>query len=320
MKSELQGIMPAIVSPCDEQDRFLEEEFAVVAGALYKDGVHGLYVCGVTGEAYSMRLQERKRAAEIAVEIAKANNGSTLVHVGAFSTRDAVELAAHAALAGANAVSSMPPPNYSHTQLKSYYTDISRAAQIPVLVYHIPAWTHQSPNLQQMIELLDIPGVVGLKFSDANLFFLKRLLFSRPDIVAFNGNDELLCPGLLYGAHGGIGMTYNVFPKLFVRMYRLIRDGDIAGAMKLQDKLNRFVDVLVHHGSWTTLEAALEVRGLPARCARHPRLELAEDARNRLKSELQSVLSRLTDGDEAGTIVGKRMSFCILRNEHGTQR
>lgn len=67
MEQKFKGILPAIASPCDENDNFLPDKFAELAGSLYDAGVHGLYVCGATSDGYKMRLNERKLAAEIAV-------------------------------------------------------------------------------------------------------------------------------------------------------------------------------------------------------------------------------------------------------------
>ena len=105
-RNKLEGIIPAIVSPCDEKDAFQDKTFAELVDHLYQQGVHGLYVCGATGDGYNMRLEERKRAAEIAIDKAKQFNGTTIVHIGSGNTRDAIELAQHAASAGATAMNS----------------------------------------------------------------------------------------------------------------------------------------------------------------------------------------------------------------------
>ena len=69
---------------------------AELATHLYRQSADGLYVCGVTGDCYSMRVGERKRAAEIVAGIAREFNGATIVHVGAGNMRDSIELAEHA--------------------------------------------------------------------------------------------------------------------------------------------------------------------------------------------------------------------------------
>lgn len=264
------GIFPAVASPCDEEDRFLEEKFSTLVSDLYRAGVQGLYVCGGTGDGYKMRVEERQRAAEIAADLSQQAGGSLIVHVGAASTRDAVELAQHAARIGADAISSMPPGYASQTELVSYYTDLARASDLPVFVYYFPSRLAAAPSLNQLLELVDIPGVVGLKLSDWNLFLLKRLLYARPDLVVFNGFDEFLYPGLLYGACGGIGMWYNLFPQALVGIYNAFLSQDHARALRLQDGLMHFVDFALAHGMIAVFEYLMQRRGYGPRCFRRP--------------------------------------------------
>src|SRR6185437_16771561 len=110
--------------------------------------------------------------------------------------------------------------------------------------------------------LLDIPGVVGLKFSDSNLYLMKRLLLARPETVVFNGNDELLSLGLMYGASGGIGLTYNLLPRLFVRLYQAAEAKDYARALALQDAYAPYLDLLVKAGIFAATDFLMRRQGL----------------------------------------------------------
>lgn len=297
MKSNFGGIVPAIASPCDENDVFLPETFAALAERLYQEGVHGLYVCGITGDGYKMRLAERKQAAEIAVKASAEYDGKTIVHVGSQSnSRDAIELAQHAAKAGAEAVASIPPAFCSQEKLVEYYADIAKASELPLFVYHIPMLTGRNTSVDEMVELLDIPGVVGLKFSDWNLFFMKQLLLARPDIVVFNGLDEILTAGLLYGAHGGIGMWYNLFPKLDLGIYQAVSDGHVARAMELQGRLLAFCDLaLKTTGFHPVFEHLMRERGIGPRCFRRPRGKLDAGIPESLVAELNKRVAAIED-------------------------
>ena len=81
MKQKFKGILPAIASPCDENDQFLPDKFAELASWLYDSGVDGLYVCGATGDGYKVRLAERKKAAETAVEVSRSHDDVVMDHV-----------------------------------------------------------------------------------------------------------------------------------------------------------------------------------------------------------------------------------------------
>jgi N-acetylneuraminate lyase len=296
MDPELKGILPAIASPCDENDTFLEDKFAELVIHLYRAGSHGLYVCGGTGDGYNMRLNERKRAAEIAVELSREFSGTVIVHVGSGNTRDAAELARHAADVGADAISSMPPMKRNQRQMKSYYTDVARAAEIPLVIYHNPGYSGFTPTVDQLVELLDIDGVVGFKFSDYNFCFMKLVMLKRPDKVVLNGFDECLCPGLLYGAHGGIGLNYNLFPKLFLGIYQSVVDGNAGRAMELQDRLQPFMDVLLRYGLYEAFECMIRELGLAPYIWRRPRISLDEQTTRKLMAEAQPLIDGMQEG------------------------
>lgn len=295
MAAELKGILPAIASPCDERDLFLEDEFGDLATGLYEQGVHGLYVCGATGDGYNMRLEERKRAAEIAVDRSRKYSGKVIVHVGTSNSGDAIELAEHASEAGACAVSSMPPANRNLDQLVSYYTDIARASQIPTLVYHIPMLTGRSLTVDEMLRLLDIDGVVGLKFSDWNLFYIRQLLIARPDITVFNGMDEFLCPGFLYGSSGGIGLNYNLFPRLFLGIYEAVNGGDIARAMELQNTFLAYANLIWRYGVLPTFEIMMREMWHAPHCWRRPRAVMSSETTARFLAEARPTLNAIEE-------------------------
>ncbi len=297
MIQDLKGIFPAIASPCDETDRFLEDAFAALAENMCDQGVHGLYVCGASGDAYSMNLDERKRAVEIAVEVSLSHNAKVIAHVGCTNTRDAIDLTEHAAAAGAHALSSMPPVNRDHAQLINYYSDIARVGQRPLLVYYIPSHSGHRFTVEEMSALLDIDGVVGFKISDWDLFFMNRVLRRHPEAVVFNGNDEFLLPGLLYGATGGIGMNYNLFPRLFLGIYNAVNRKDLERALELQNLFLLYADVFFKYGGIKpNFEALMRDRGQAPYVWRRPRPERNEETSRKF---LADVTPRLEDIENA---------------------
>jgi N-acetylneuraminate lyase len=290
LKSELSGIMPAIPSPCDAGDRFLEEPFADLAAYLLSRGVHGLYVCGAAGDGYNMRLGERKRAAEIAVEAARRTGGKVIVHAGTGNSRDSMELASHAAEAGAHAVACMPPALRTPAELADYYRDVARAAGIPLLIYHIPHLTGHSLSRDALCALLDIPGVAGIKCSAGDLFLIRRLLLNRPGIALFNGDDELLCPALCYGATGGIGLTYSIFPRFFVRLFDAVRAGSLAGAFAMQASFTAFLDRAAEFGIVPMFDLLMRERGFGPFIRRRPRTVLDAEAARRFHESVDPLI------------------------------
>lgn len=268
--SVFQGIYPATVSPCDRRERVDGEAIHRLAAYLYRGGVHGLFVCGGSGESHCLRIEDRKRIARCAIA-ASRGRGRVIVHVGTLDTRSARELAADAAEQGAQAVASMPPINRPHAEVVAYFRELTRAAGgLPVLLYHIPVRTHHAPALDQLLELLDVDGVAGVKYTDFNLFVLAQILRRRPNVSVLYGYDEQLLPALMFGCGGGIGATYNVAPRLFAGLWEVFRRKRLARAMARQRQVHCLVDDLFRVGFQPAIEAILRERKILTRCFRHP--------------------------------------------------
>src|SRR5690348_13433164 len=75
---------------------------------LVDGGVGGAFVCGTTGEGMSLTIDERTRIVQRWVAAASGRL-PVIAHVGHSSLAEASALAAHAARAGAAAVSAMAP-------------------------------------------------------------------------------------------------------------------------------------------------------------------------------------------------------------------
>ncbi|MCQ6557641.1 dihydrodipicolinate synthase family protein [Paenibacillus mendelii] len=274
---KLKGIFAPIVTPCDESEKMNDQQFADNIKRLFDAGLHGLYVCGGTGDAFKLTAEERKHACSIAVELAKAYGKESIVHVGSPSLRTAKELSAHAAAAGATAISAIPPVGLSGALLQDYYKHLADTAGIPVIIYHIPAMTYYTPAFEEFLDLLSIEGVAGLKMTDWNLFLLRRLIIERPDAIIYNGYDELLAAGLQYGAHGSIGTWCNLFPDMYVKVYALVRSGRISEAMSIQHAFMDFLALAWKHGVIAVFEAIMKDKNFAQQSFRAPFARLSSD-------------------------------------------
>lgn len=285
-QKSLSGVLPAIVTPLDERGAFRADAFERLVARLYAAGVHGLYVAGQTGEGLLFSVEQRKRVAEAAVALTPKGR-HVVIHVGAHRTEDAVELARHAARTGAQAVSSLAPlGTYSFAEIRAYYEAIAAASDLPVLVYYYPAISPGVRTLQEIEELLAIPNVVGVKFTDFDLYKLS-MLKKHGCRVIFNGHDEVLAAGLLMGADGGIGSFYNLIPELFVEVFLLSRQGEWERARQVQARINELIEIVLEFPLVPAIKTILSWGGIPCGQAVLPRRPLNEEECRRLRSALE---------------------------------
>jgi N-acetylneuraminate lyase len=281
----LKGIFPALLTPLARDERVSAGAMERLLERIYAAEVDGVYVCGQTGEGLLLATEERRRAAEIAIRNSPRGK-IVIIHVGAARTTRAIELARHAQHAGAHAISSLPPPGaLSFEEVKSYYEAIAGAVDIPVLVYYFPEFSTSIKSLDQIFELCSIPNVVGLKFTDFDLYRMSWI--ARSGRVIFNGRDEVLAAGLLMGASGGIGSFYNVAPELFVDVWRHAQAGRYDRAREAQDRLNDLIRIVLSYPMIPALKTMLSWSGIDCGPAIAPRRQLSVEESRRLRLDLE---------------------------------
>lgn len=282
--SDFYGILPAVVTPLDDGESFRPDSYARLVERLYSAGVDGLYVCGQTGEGLQQSVLQRKAVAEESVRLSPRGK-TVIVHVGAASTADALELTRHAGRIGAHAISSLPPAgNYSFGEIREYYRALAAASDVPLLVYYFPSISAAIRTTDQILELCELPNVAGLKFTDSDFFRLWAI--RQTGAVAFNGFDEMLIAGLIMGASGGIGSTYNLIPETFVSLYKHAAAARWEEARRIQDRINEFIAVVLHYPVQAAVKAILGWSGIDCGKCIAPRRPLTEQEESNLQARI----------------------------------
>jgi len=282
------GIFPAVVTPRDANGDFCATTFGSLVDRLYGAGVHGLYVCGNTGEGYVMSDDQRKRVTEAAVS-ASSGKGRVIVHVGAAREAEAVALARHAFDAGADAVSSMPPyvQGYGFPDVFGYYSRLAGATALPLFIYYIPVVTGRAFTLEEMGRLLGIDSVAGLKFTDYNFYMMEGLLAHASQPHVFNGHDEVMVAGMAMGAQAGIGSYYNILPGRMLEIYRAMREDDLAEARRIQAEVNQVIRAVGQFGHAVGMRTVLKHQGIDCGPPARPATGLSREAEEDLKRAVE---------------------------------
>lgn len=226
-----------------------KDALASVVAHQLKRGVEGFYCCGSSGEGPLLSLEERQRV--LRTLVGQVNGKVPVIsHVGAVRTADAVYLAQHAELDGADAVSLVPPYYYkfSKSEIIAYYRKVLSAISIPVIIYNIPQFTTVELDAEMAEALLSDEQVLGVKHTSHNLYSLERMVATYPGKVFFNGFDEIYLSALAAGATATIGTTVNVQPELFMAVREAFRLGKMPQAQALQQKINNVVAFMVERG------------------------------------------------------------------------
>ncbi len=274
MTKNLSGFLAALLTGF-EQDGSLSERRTrtAVRHVLDYHGLSGVYVGGSSGEAFSMTIDERCRLMEIVAD--EVRGQATLVaQIGALEPEGAQKLGRLARDLGYDAVSAVPPFYFQHTtrEIETWFAVLARAADLPMLVYYVPALTGVRSDLDGLVRLMRLPGVVGIKFTDANLFLAERLRDACPGGRFFFGLDEMMAGALAMGFDSGIGSTYNVQGFRFPMLAEAMRSGDYAGARRIQTEINDVMAPIIRLGVFPAIKAIMRLEGVDVGDCRPPLL------------------------------------------------
>lgn len=253
--------------------------------------VDGLYVNGSTGEPFLMTQKMRLRVLKIVADEAKGK-AKLIAHVGSLSLDDSNEQSAYAAELGYDAVSAVTPFYYKFTadEICMYYRDIAAKSALPVLAYYIPHLSGVTMNEAGLSRILDIPGIVGMKFTSNDFYALERIRSARPDKLLLSGFDEMLLPATVLGTDGAIGSTYNVMGHWAKKLFRLAQAGDIGAARDVQRHMNHLIAEIVDNGQFGTLKAVCQLYGIDAGEPKPPMAPISQKQRaaaERIKDYLE---------------------------------
>ena len=243
----LRGIFPATVSTFDMDGRFDPVSMRRIVRHQIDAGVHGLYVCGGTGEGLLMRSKERQDLLETVLDETRGDV-TVIAHVGAFQIPESIALAQHASGIGVDAISALPPSYfYKPDEISqiNYYKSIAQVSEVPLLIYNIPQRTGIAMTESLYDELIQVDNIIGMKDSSGDIYTLGHLANKWKETVILGGEDELLLPSLIAGAIGGIGASYNLMPELYVQLWEAYQGNNIAKAAEIQVRVNDVIRALL---------------------------------------------------------------------------
>lgn len=250
---ELKGVLPAVVTPFDENEEFNEEAFRRLIDWLIEDqGITGIVPCGTTGEFSLMTQKERGKVIEVCVDQVEGRI-PVIAGTGDTSTKLVIEQTEHAHEVGADAAI-IVNPYYMKPKggkgIYEHYQKVAEAVEIPIVIYNIPVATNQYIPWKVIEDLAEIENIVGMKDSSGDLKYLMTVLEKVGDkIDVMVGWDEVVLPALAAGCKGMILASANVITPIWLDIYNHVMDGDLDEARKIMRKIQKFTRHIVATGA-----------------------------------------------------------------------
>lgn len=260
-----EGIIPAFYACYDAEGRINPQAVRELTRYFIDKGVKGVYVGGSSGECIYQSKEERKLVLENVMAEAKGKL-TVIAHIACNNTADSQELAAHAESLGVDAIAAIPPiyfklPPYA---IAKYWNDMSAAApNTDFIIYNIPQLAGVALSVPLLKEMLKNPRVIGVKNSSMPVQDIQ--MWRDEGAIVFNGPDEQLISGMVMGATGGIGGTYGAMPELYTKLFDLVKSGDLATALEIQNECCRIIYKMcsAHGNMYAVIKEILRINGGP---------------------------------------------------------
>jgi 4-hydroxy-tetrahydrodipicolinate synthase len=234
------GVLTAIATPFSPDLAVDVPAFKNLLTLQRDAGLHGVVVCGTTGESPTLSSEEKKLLVSTALEFQTdhfriyVGTGSNSTAETLESTRTFAKFEAHGQrVAGVMVVT----PYYNkptQTGLKEHFLTIAKAIpDVPVCLYNVPGRTGCVLKPKTLVTIAkEAKNIVALKEAAGDLRALTELNIALKQanlcdqVTLLSGDDATFAPALLCGAKGIISVSTHIVPSAMLAMWKAARDGD----------------------------------------------------------------------------------------------
>lgn len=283
------GCATALVTPFRNGEVDLETFRALVSRQL-NAGIDALVVCATTGEAPTLKSEERNALISVCVELA-AHRVPVIAGTGSNDTTRAVSLSREAQELGADGVLVVTPYYNKATQagLIAHYTAVADAVELPVILYNVPSRTGVSFTAETYAALAEHPNIIGVKEASGS-FALVQDARNRcgGGFTVWSGNDEDTAALLTLGGLGVISTAANLIPEDMRELTRLGLSGSLHKAGILQLRMTELLRALFCEVNPIPVKTAMARLGLCSGELRLPLCAMAEEHKTRLYAAMDA--------------------------------
>jgi 4-hydroxy-tetrahydrodipicolinate synthase len=287
-QDHLSGLYTAIVTPLTQDGAVDIKGLQALVRFQLAAGAQGIVPIGGTGEYPAFSRSERRNIVAACVEAA---DGKPVIP-GVLSTgfEDALEAGRDFAAAGAAAVMTVTPYYAPGTQegMRAYFRRYRDALDLPVMLYQIPRRTTVAAFADTVQAMAEDRSIIGMKYSSYDMpDFIRTVKYAGDKIAILSGEEPLFATHIALGAKGGVLASATIYPKIWIEIFKLAREGKLKEALKLQDKIDPVTDAIYIETNPGPLKTYMELAGMPVGGVRLPLLGPSPETLAKLKVAAQ---------------------------------
>jgi 4-hydroxy-tetrahydrodipicolinate synthase len=269
---QLTGIIPPIVTPFNRSGEIDEAALREHIRFMLDKGVDGLCAGGSTGEGYTLNLSELARLVEVTADEV-AGRVPIVAGIITNSTYDLIARAKAVREFGVTALQ-VTPTFYTHNPGEDgtvgHFKALTEQVEIPVILYNVIRWNMLSADFLLRI-MSEVPGILGVKQSGGEIKILADLVIRAPKgKLIYSGQDALLYPSFIMGAHGAIAANPTAAPAACVALWNAVKAGDHETALGLHQRLLLLWNIIGGGNCPACVKYCLSLQDCPAGLPRLP--------------------------------------------------
>lgn len=288
MQRSLTGVIPPMITPFQDSG---DVDFAAFARNIRRWNsarLAGYLVLGSNSETPYLSAEEKLELVRITVAEA-APGRLVMAGTGAESTRETIRMTNSAASCGAHAALVLTPSYYgtqmTDEALVAHFTAVADAAEIPILVYNVPKFTHLNIGVGVLEQLSRHGNIFGIKDSAGDPVQLAQFRSRLPEsfqIIA--GNAAVWRSALAIGLRSGILALSNCAPDLCAEVQRLHDAGNEQAAAELHTLLLPLNQAVTATYGIAGLKYACGILGYEGGAVRAPLRPLTETGKEAIRT------------------------------------
>ena len=291
MYEHIYGIVPPMTTPFREDGSIDEDALRAETRYMVDTAkVHGVAVCGSTGEGHTLTTEETRRITEV---VAKEAKGRIPIITGIITdgTASAIERGLAVKDLGVAALQ-ITPPHYlfrpDDDAMLSHFEALAQGTGLPIMIYNVVPWCYLSPQLLTRI-IDNVEGVIGVKQSAGDMKMLADLIIllgNRGRIMS--AVDALMYPSFILGSHGAIAAMLSAVPTLYMEMWGAVQKGNHVRGRELHEKLLPIWNAIFTDNLPANVKYCMELMGRRAGLPRPPMPPTREDRKPLIQAALRN--------------------------------
>jgi 5-dehydro-4-deoxyglucarate dehydratase len=297
LRAQLQGLLVFPITPFTDDNQINIAVYRELLRYLLTFKPAALFVCGGSGEFFSLDLDEYRALVRAAVE--EVQGQVPVVGASGYGTRLAIKFATAAEEAGADGVLVLPPYLLQAEQegLFEHYRTIAESTRLGIIVYQRDNAIFTPATVTRLTRN---PNFIGFKDGHGDMERLHRIRHAVGDRLAFMSGmptAEMSAAAFLgNGISSYSSAVFNFVPEISQAFFTALTAGDTQRTKQLVEAFYRPLSEIRERKKGyavSLIKAGARIMGRPVGAARPPLVNPSPEEEAELKSVIERGLAAL---------------------------